>query len=394
MIKYELRDRFKLCVKYVMRLLLKVYWIFPIKRNKVLFMANMGKGYLCNPKYIYESMLQDTRYSDYEFIWCFRDISGHESLLNNKNTFIVNKNNYFKYFYQLLTSGVIIYNCGGFSYAPIRKKQYLIETGHGGGLQKRNGFLVANKSSSSNKGIALASKDIKLWISSSKLQTEMYTRQAMAYAGEVLESGYPRTDLFFRATDEMKRNIRQRLGISKAKKVVLYAPTFKGDEGHAVALSEGIEVINVKTVKNELRQKFGGDWLFAKRGHQYSQEVGVDGTDYDWTKYPDMQEILLITDVLITDYSSCLWDFAIMKKPCFLYVPDLRTYRDADRGFYIPIEKWAGVVVHDNSEWTTKIEQFDQLEYINWVEKYLDMMGSFENGTATEQVKEKILTRN
>lgn len=391
--KYELRDEIKFSIKCAMRFFLKLYWIFPIKKNRVFFMANMGKGYLCNPKYIYESMLDDSRYTDYKFVWCFRIPEEHKELLNNRNTIIVNKKNYVKYFYYLLTSDVVIYNCGGFSYAPIRKRQFLIETGHGGGLQKKNGFLLPNKSKFSNKGIALASKDIKLWISSSELQSDMYTRQAMAYYGEILGSGYPRTDLFFHATLEHKKEIRQRLGILNNRKIVLYAPTFKGDEGHALALSEGAEVIDVNKVKEALERRFGGKWLFAKRGHQYSQQVDIEGADCDWTKYPDMQEILLIADVLITDYSSCIWDFAIMNKPCFLFVPDLKIYRDEDRGFYIPIEKWPGIMVCKNSEWYDQIKAFNEIDYSKMVKDYLDMMGSFEKGSATKLVKERILRR-
>lgn len=391
--KYEIRDEIKLSIKYAMRLFLKSYWLIPIKKNRIFFMANMGKGYLCNPKYIYESMLVDPEYTDYEFVWCLREPGKHRELLNNRKTVLVNRNDYRKYFYYLLTSDIVIYNCGGFSYAPIRKKQFLVETGHGGGLQKKNGFLLSNKSKFSNKGIALASKDIKLWISSSNLQSDMYTRQAMAYHGEILDSGYPRSDLFYHATPEKKKEVRQRLGVAENKKIVLYAPTFKGDEGHAVALSEGVEVIDVHTVKSALEKRFGGEWLFAKRGHQYSQEVDIEMADCDWTKYPDMQEILLIADVLITDYSSCLWDFAIMSKPCFLFVPDLKAYRDKDRGFYIPIEKWAGIMVCKNSEWDTQIEKFDASNYSVVVKDYLDMMGSFEHGSATELVKKRILRR-
>ncbi|MCR1840676.1 CDP-glycerol glycerophosphotransferase family protein [Murimonas intestini] len=390
---YALREELKYIVKHIMRFGLKAYWLAPMKEKRILFMANMGKGYLCNPKYIYESMLDDERFAGYEFIWCFNNPEDYGFIAQKPNTKVICKKDHVEFFKYLLTSGIVVYNCGGFSYAPIRKKQFLIETGHGGGLQKRNGFLQEGKSKASNKGITLASKDIKLWISSSKLQSEMYTRQAMAYRGEILDSGYPRTDLFFKATSEQKERIRKNLGVGANEKIILYAPTFKGDEGHAVALSKSVEVIDVYLVKDTLKKRFGGDWVFAKRGHQYSQQVDIDTADYDWTKYPDMQEILLVADILITDYSSCLWDFAIMHKPCFLFVPDLKTYMNKDRGFYIPIEKWAGIMVYENSEWKEKIESFESTQYNAVVDEYLMMMGSYENGNATETVKTRILRR-
>lgn len=389
-INTELRDDAKLIIKYVMRFFLKIFWIFPISPNRVFFMANMGKGYLCNPKYLYQSMLNDYEFSDYKFVWCFKKDVNVDNSIDLKRTTIVRKNS-LAFFYYLLTSKVVIYNCGGFSYAPVRKKQYLIETGHGGGLQKKNGFLLKNKSKASNHGIKMASEDIKLWISTSRLQSQMYIHDAMAYDGEIIGCGYPRSDLFFTNNETKIKELKQLLGISEDTKIVLYAPTFKGDESHAVSLVEGIEKLDIAYLKSNLETVFGGKWIIAKRGHQYSKNVSIDNCDYDWSDYPDMQELLLISDVLITDYSSCMWDFAIMKKPCFLYVPDLEKYKEEDRGFYIPIESWPGVIVSSNKEWKNVLQQFSEEDYLNGINQYLEMMGSFENGNACRQVKSKIL---
>ena len=386
-----MKDNLKLLLKYIMRFFLKVYWLIPINKKTVFFMANMGKGFLCNPKYIYKSMIRDKRFSNYSFVWCFVDPELQDSKQFDKRTKIIKKNKYLKYFYYLLTSEVVIYNCGGFSYAPIRKRQFLIETGHGGGLQKKNGFMVESKSASSNKGIALADKDIKLWIASDEMHGKIYVRKAMGYRGEILKSGYPRSDIFFNYTEEQLVKIKSKLGVSVNAHIILYAPTFKGSESNASSFSDGAELIDVNIVKKSLHERFGGEWIFASRGHLYSQSVPLQGVDFDWTSYSDMQELLLVSDILITDYSSCVWDFFVLRKPTFLYVPDREYYEGKDRGFYIPLEKWPGIIVANNKEWEKIVLTFDEKQYYLKLEEYGKMMNSYEHGTACEAVKNRIL---
>lgn len=387
----SVKDNLKLLVKYIMRFFLKIYWVFPVKRKTVFFMSNMGKGYLCNPKYIYQSMVADKRFENYRFIWCFVNPDMQDSAPFSPNTEIIKKGEYIRFFYYLLTSEVVIYNCGGFSYAPIRKNQFLIETGHGGGLQKRNGFMVKTKSSASNKGIALACKDIKLWIASDEMHGKIYVRKAMGYNGEILKSGYPRSDIFFEKTEVLRDEIKKRLGVEKDAYVVLYAPTFKGSEEKAVSLSEDAEIIDVPLVKRVLHERFGGKWLFVTRGHLYSQSVPVGGIDSDWTSYSDMQELLLVADVLITDYSSCVWDFFLLGKPTFLYVPDRGYYEGKDRGFYMPLEKWPGTIVDNNGKWRSVVSNYDEVAYKEKLDVYRKLMNPYENGNACSLVKDRIL---
>lgn len=390
--KYVLRDNMKLLVKYFMRFFLKVFWIFPIKQKRIMFMANMGKGFLCNPKYLYNSMISDSRFNDYEFIWCFRNPQSINVDEFTTNTRIINKNNFFHFFYCLLTSQYIIYNCGGFSYAPIRKKQMLIETWHGGGAFKKVGFAVSGKSDASKRGIALAMKDVKLFLSSCELGTNEFIRKAMCYKGPVLNSGLPRNDILFCDDKNKREAIKKELSLQYDERIILYAPTFKGDEGNAEALTKGFELINPTLVKNAFSKKYGGVWKFYTRGHQYTRQIELPGSDGDLSDYPDMQELLMISDILITDYSSSIWDYAITKRPCYLYVPDLERYETKERGFLVPFDKWPGIKVKSNSDFEQMVNNFDLLEYKKQLATYIKMCNGYENGNACDQVKERILS--
>lgn len=386
-----MKDNLKLLLKYIMRFVLRIYWLFPIKQKTVFFMANMGNGFLCNPKYLYLSLIDDKRFSEYKFIWCFINSKGKGITEIDKKTKVISKKSYFSFFYYLLTSEVIIYNCGGFSYAPIRKRQFLIETGHGGGLQKRNGFLVESKSKASKKGIAIASGDIKLWLASDKMHEKLYIRNAMKYKGEILKSGYPRSDILFRHDPLLIKKVRQRLGVREGVHIVLYAPTFRGKEDKASVFSRDAERINVDIVKKKLEERFGGEWIFAKRGHLYAHSIPGVEADYDWTGYDDMQELLLISDILISDYSSSIWDFFLLCRPTFLFVSDRKYYEERDRGFYIPIEQWPGIIVNNNNEWNQAISEFDEKKYWDKLEQYRIFMNPYEKGSACEAVKNRIL---
>lgn len=382
--KVEIKDILKYFLKLCMRASLKVFYIFPVKNRKILFMSTMGKSYSCNPKYIYEELLQDKRFESYQIIWAFKDPLAWKSYLD-LNTITIKKSSIFLYFYHLLTAKVIVYNCGGFSYAPIRNKQLLIETWHGSPFK---GGALANekKSTASKKGILLADKDIKLYLSQSKFQTDILIRMAHGYTGEILECGCPRDDVFFSLNDEQKNAIRKKLNLDRDSHVVIYAPTFKGLEDCAVNLNTRYQTIDPIVVKKAMADRFGGEWLFATRGHQYSGDLTLEGADLDWSSYPDMQELLLVSDVLITDYSSSMWDYSLTGKPCFLFVPDLDEYRDNDRGFLIPFEIWPGLACLSNDSLQDRIKSFDEKKYEKRVHDFLEKAVSYENGTASKQV--------
>ena len=390
---YTLRDNAKLILKYLMRFVLKIYWIFPIKKNTIFFMANMGKGYLCNPKYIYKSIIEDEQFCNYRYVWCFQNPDDIDKSDFSLNTKIINKNHYFKYFYYLLTSEIIVYNCGGFSYAPIRKKQLLIETWHGGGAFKRVGLAVSDKSSSSKMGIKLAMKDVKLFLSSCEIATETLIKEAMGYKGEILNSGFPRNDLLFKDNSDLKCKIREKIGVSDSDHIILYAPTFRGDEGNAKSFNDKFEILNPLLIKSAFERKYGGHWKFYTRGHQYTNNAYLDGSDGDLSKYPDMQELLLISDVLITDYSSSIWDFSLTNKKCFLFVPDCVEYESKERGFLVPIDDWPGIKVVSNNDFAEKIMSYSEDEVIKKNSRYFNSSKSYEHGDACEKVKNYILDK-
>jgi CDP-glycerol glycerophosphotransferase len=170
-------------------------------------------------------------------------------------------------------------------------------------------------------------------ISPSPYCSEIF-RSAFRYPGRMLESGYPRNDVLVNDGGEVRRRVRERLGITAADRVVLYAPTWR-------------EYLGVRTSKPlyldpERLTAEMPDTVLLVRGHYNStgQQDLFTGHDriHDVTRYPDIADLYLAADALVTDYSSVMFDFVLTDRPVVLLVPDLDRYRDVERGFYLDLE--------------------------------------------------------
>jgi CDP-glycerol glycerophosphotransferase len=117
----------------------------------------------------------------------------------------------------------------------------------------------------------------------------------------------------------------------------------------------------------------------------------IPASAIDASKYDEMQELLCMADVFITDYSSSQWDFSLTRKPAFLFTPDLDYYLNEDRGFYTPIDDWAFPYAKSNEELANLIRYYNEELHLKKVQRHLDLLGSFEDGHATEKVCDVII---
>ena len=171
-------------------------------------------------------------------------------------------------------------------------------------------------------------------------------RSAFRFDGPLLETGYPRNDVLCNDTGELRARTRQRLGIGAEQRVVLYAPTWREYVG--VRDSKPL-YLDAERVTTRLP-----DTVVLIRGHYNSTGQRDVFTGHrrilDVTRYPDIADLYLAADVLVTDYSSVMFDFALTDKPVVLLVPDFTQYRDVERGFYFDIETSAPGPLVDSTE--------------------------------------------
>ena len=347
-----------------------LFGLFPIKKNRVLFMSYYGKHVNCNPYSLYCKMKQSK--DKYELVWVDNSKKMEKSVRYKSVLF----------YYYLRTSAFLVFNARPNVDIKKRKGQYYIQTWH-----SSLGFKMIEKDAEetlSRRYVQLAkidSKYIDLLISGCRFRTKCFQKNFW-YDGEIAEIGTPRNDVFFEDSTEQVIRLKRDLGISMDEKILTYAPTFRSNGSADYVFSLDIEKL-MTTVKS----KFGGNWRLVLRLHPNvaSNFVMPQGV-VDASKLSDMQMLLLASDILITDYSSVMFDFGILKRPCFLYCPDFDEYLRSERRTYFAHEELPFSLNTSNDGLAKSICSYDEQQYLSQLRLFDEKIGSFENGHACEEI--------
>ncbi len=371
-----MKESIKTILMYLARLILQPLKLFPIK-NYIMFCTNSGAGYSCNPKYIYLYLINNKKVANYKFIWCFKNPEKYK-FLENENT-IICKYRGIRYYYYKVVSKVYISNSIEGNEVPKKKGQIRIQTWHGGGSYKKVAIAEKSKSDIYKKRTKDNVKNTDVFISSSKIFTDEVIKNNFYYTGKILEIGMPRNDILFEHEkhDEIRKKVLDQYNIDENKFVVLYAPTWRYDESK-------LEEINFKELKEHLERKFGKEVEIIYRAHIHMQKNKISGL-INGSNYEDMQDLLIAADALITDYSSSIWDYSFLYKPCFLFCPDLNYYIE-NRGFIIDIHEWGFPVCESNESLMKQIDEFDLESFKRNMDKHHNMLQSYETGKASENI--------
>ena len=288
----------------------------------------------------------------------------------------------------LATSRVLVNNTNFPGYFRKRSEQRYIQTWHGTPL-KRLGRDIADVVPTGSY-LKMMDREASFWdflISPSEYCTQIFP-STFGYRGTILETGYPRNDILVsRAND--RDFIRKSLGITDSKQqVVLYAPTWRDSKRTATG--------NWKPV-NFLQGSLGDNVTVLFRGHtntHSAHSAQVAGGAIDVTEYRNVAELYLAADVLVTDYSSSMFDFSVTGKPMIFLAPDLDDYV-AKRGFYFDFEKLApGPIIRDSSFLRKALENIDT-QKVDYADRYLAWQHKFnklEDGLASKRVVDATLT--
>lgn len=369
---------------------LHIFNKMPIKNNYVVFESFMGRNYSGQPKYIYEYM-QEHFGNQYTYIWSV-DKRGLKIPGEHKKV----KRSGLRYFYYMNRSKYWILNMKQPLSIPKREETVLLETWHGTPL-KRLAFdlndVVGGVSNYKDKFY----RQKEAWdylLSDNPFSTEKFQSCFMYPKEKILEYGYPANDpLYAPDRDERAKKIKEKLGIPTEKKVIMYAPTWRDDNYYEI----GQFKFDLDLDVNRLEKEFGDEYVIVLRLHylvvealdmsKYSDFV-VNGSSYD-----DVTDLYLITDILITDYSSVFFDFANLKRPVLYYTYDLERYRDVLHGFYLSMEEeLPGPMLLTNDEVVDAIRNIDKIEeqYKDRYEQFYNRFCCIDDGHATERVVNKI----
>lgn len=378
-------DFFKLLIYWILRLLISAFNIFPIKENRVTFVSYRGAQYSCNPKAVSEYLLKNHK-EKFEIIWGLENPNKYDGIKND-NVKVV-KHGSLQFYKLLCTSHFIITNVDYLSYVKFRKGQFIIQTWHGGGSYKKVGTQTKNINWFVSKRRSYFNDRTDFFISSSEIFTKDTIRGSFDFKGNILNIGMPRNDILFTSDDKKKTEIKSKLRISEDKRILLYAPTYRK------FIKYTDYQLDEKKLKSALNKRFSGEWVILYRLHPMLKE-SFDASKYDVidvSSYNDMQELLFVSDILITDYSSSMWDFSHTHRPCFLFATDLKSYK-AERDFYTDIHTWPFILAENNEELEEKIINYNDERYKSDLDKYLSDCGNYEDGSACRKVAELMISK-
>lgn len=363
--------------------------LLPIKKNRILFTGLTGGknyDYSCNPRYIYE-YLREHYPNKYEYVWAVSDKKKY-SFLEEEGVKLI-QHFTVSSFPMLLTSKIVVTNGSYAPWFPFRKKQYVINTWHGGGAYKKVENETPSADWATRKRAEFCANNIKLFLASCKVQENEMIRTTYGYKGEVLRKGTPRNDkLFVGNVAAMAKKVKAYYKLDEDTRILMYAPTYRDANPPVIFDGDAVwKELNAGTEK----------WVVFSRFHRYQEhnmhmEVAGDCV-VDVADYPDMQELLAATDVLITDYSSVIWDYMLLERPCLLYVPDKENYT-TNTGFYVGLEQWPYEQVHNMEQLIHKLQSCDKAEVKAEIKErigqHLEQLGSYESGECCEAIAKRI----
>lgn len=350
-------------------------------RKKVVFENFAGRGYGDNPKYIAKELL--SRNKGYDLVWIVQGDAGHRFPAGIRTV----KKGTWQELYELATAKFWVDNNRKPRSIVKSKKQRYIQTWHGFyPLKKIEKDAEASLSADYIENAKHDAAMTDLMISGCRVRTKLY-QTSFWYKGEIAEWGTPRNDIFFDGTDH-KAAVCACLSIPPDKKLVLYAPTFRDD--HSVTAYD----LDYARLLKDLERKFGGSWVCLIRLHpairERSQELSYPDGCVDASPYDDIQELFSAVDLLITDYSDCMFEYTLTKRPVILYASDIESYMQG-RGFYYDIYDLPYPIAKDNDGLSQTILSFDEVRYLQKIETFLDGIGLFECGNASKKTVDYII---
>lgn len=360
----------------------------PINKKMVFFESFLGKSYSGNPKYIYEYLIENGYDKEYQFVWSYQGdmkIPGNPLIVNRE------EEDYYRY---LALSKYWVNNI----IFPVHRKRegnVYLQTWHGTPL-KRLGYdiEVDGPEKMARENFYLESRNWDYLLSANEYSKDIFQR-AFKFDKEVLLNGYPSNDIFYKDNKQERiESIKRRLNIPNDKKVILYAPTWRDNESNG-SWNHSFEV---KFDLEQFQREFGDEYILILRMHHLiSDHLVLSSSKHpsiiNLSKYDDIQELYLISDILITDYSSVFFEYANSKRPILFYAYDYQLYKEEIRGFYLNMYKdLPGPVLEDQQQLFNAIRNIHRIEeeYSKKYNEFFQKYCSIEKGEAAKLVSETV----
>ena len=364
----------------------------PVKKRLIMFESYLGKQYSCNPRAIYEYMKET--HPNYHMFWSVD--KGSVRFFQEKGIPYIKRFS-LKWLIYMARAEYWITNSRMPLWLTKPKHTVYVQTWHGTPLKKlaldmNEVHMPGTNTEKYKKNFTKESAKWDFLLSPNAYSTEIF-RRAFDFHKTIIESGYPRNDYLYNYKREDVEKIKKQLNLPLDKKVILYAPTWRDNQFYQV----GKYKFNLRLDLDLMKEKLGEEYILLLRMHYLVAESldlsRYEGFAFDVSKVQDIRELYVISDMLITDYSSVFFDYANLKRPMLFYVYDIDEYRDVLRGFYFDIEKEApGPLVYSTEEIIENVNKLkNNDESINEaINRFYKKFCYLDDGEATKRVVEQI----
>lgn len=399
-------------IRRIMKTLLKAsrkvkyfgYYIrYKVQDNVIVFESFMGRTFSDSQKALYKEMLKDKYFKNYTFVWAFNNPENYE-FLKRRNTKVIKYGS--KEFYEYMSMAKYwITNSRLPEYLIKKKTQKYIQCWHGTPL-KRLGFDIEVEGGNALNTL----KEIKdkyehdakrydYMLSPSAFCTEKFISafnlKKLEKEHVIVEQGYPRNDYLFNHTKQDVDKLKTSLGIPKDKKVILYAPTWR-DNQHKAGVGYTYD-LNIDF--DRLREKLEKDYVIIFRTHYFvSNSFDFEkykGFIFNMSNHDDVNECYILSDLIITDYSSVFFDFANLKRPMLFYMYDLDEYQGKLRDFYFSLDELPGPIVKTQQDLENAILNIEEYsdKYKEKYETFNKKFNYLDSGDCSKRVIKEIFKK-
>lgn len=348
--------------------LFNLFKIFSIENNRISFIIDSKESFKGNLDYIKKEF---EKRGNFEFHFFYKDklsLSSFKKLSTSKYVFL--NDNFFP-----------------LAFMNFKNETVVTQLWHAPGASKKFGGSVAGEDEI--EMLLKISDNTDYLITSSKNIEDYYAEAFQIDRQKIKPLGLPRLDYYFENHDlnKIKLEFCKKYGVDANKKIILYAPTFRDEKKYN-------NIFNFLDLK-KFNEVLGEEYVLALRLHPkikkfYPEDIVSDEKYVDCSDYPSEQELMMISDILITDYSSIMIEFAILDKPILFFVYDLDNYLATERGFYYDFKKTVpGKLVYNSDELTDSIKDgdFDKNKMSSFVKTQFDAI----DGQSSKRVVDFIL---
>ncbi|MCR3921614.1 MAG: CDP-glycerol glycerophosphotransferase family protein [Firmicutes bacterium] len=344
----------------------KLHSTLPVKDDLILYESSYGRGMICNPYAIFKAMMQDELFEQFQHVWVLEDLTEHQDLIqayqDMPNVSFVERDTE-AYLAYLVTAKYLINNTSFSSYFAKKKGQIYINTWHSITVKKL-GFDIPNgKIASGNMVRNLLAADYIMSANrfTTQIFKEAYKLEGL-YEGRIIENGYPRNDLVLQTPRPamLQRLTAAGVAVDETKKIILYAPTWRGENYFKPedSISDYLQVLTTLT-----QQINSAEYQVLVKPHPavYKHLAEAKSMTAFIPAHLDTNELLSVVDILISDYSSIYFDFMLTQRPILFYIPDILQYQE-NRGVYFSLAELPGPATKDLADISRWINEIDEVK--------------------------------